>query len=242
MHHRRLVAPVEKVWHRRSVRRRCHVAPHTLLIVPRRHGPEGPTAVGQNRPPRNPGARLTCLRVRRKCTAKAGRKRTDRTLRRVTATNDMPHSPVVEDRERQSVRVVRCADRTSVARPGAGDGNRTRITSLEGWGSTIELHPHAETVYRPAGAGAIATRHLDKLWLRRHHPTQWGRIGVGNADGVRISQRGGYAAPLSCSRSMAVAFRWAPRRRLAIARRGGQSRGPASIRTGRLGPPAHRGP
>src|SRR5690554_1529991 len=24
---------------------------------------------------------------------------------------------------------------------GAGDGNRTRITSLEGWGSAIELHP-----------------------------------------------------------------------------------------------------
>ena len=28
---------------------------------------------------------------------------------------------------------------------GAGDGNRTRITSLEGWGSTIELHPHKKT-------------------------------------------------------------------------------------------------
>ena len=25
---------------------------------------------------------------------------------------------------------------------GAGDGNRTRVISLEGWGSTIELHPH----------------------------------------------------------------------------------------------------
>ena len=24
---------------------------------------------------------------------------------------------------------------------GAGDGNRTHVTSLEGWGSTIELHP-----------------------------------------------------------------------------------------------------
>ena len=24
---------------------------------------------------------------------------------------------------------------------GADDGNRTHITSLEGWGSTIELHP-----------------------------------------------------------------------------------------------------
>ena len=26
---------------------------------------------------------------------------------------------------------------------GAGDGNRTRMTSLEGWGSTIELHPQS---------------------------------------------------------------------------------------------------
>ena len=27
-------------------------------------------------------------------------------------------------------------------KPGASDGNRTHTTSLEGWGSTIELHPH----------------------------------------------------------------------------------------------------
>ena len=26
---------------------------------------------------------------------------------------------------------------------GAGDGNRTHVASLEGWNSTIELHPHA---------------------------------------------------------------------------------------------------
>ena len=25
---------------------------------------------------------------------------------------------------------------------GAGSGNRTHVTSLEGWNSTIELHPH----------------------------------------------------------------------------------------------------
>lgn len=30
-----------------------------------------------------------------------------------------------------------------VAPCGADDGNRTRMTSLEGWGSTIELHPQA---------------------------------------------------------------------------------------------------
>ena len=27
---------------------------------------------------------------------------------------------------------------------GAGDGNRTHVTSLEGWGSTIELHPQGD--------------------------------------------------------------------------------------------------
>ena len=29
---------------------------------------------------------------------------------------------------------------------GAGDGNRTHTTSLEGWNSTIELHPHIITI------------------------------------------------------------------------------------------------
>ena len=28
------------------------------------------------------------------------------------------------------------------ANSGAGDGNRTHAASLEGWNSTIELHPH----------------------------------------------------------------------------------------------------
>ena len=28
---------------------------------------------------------------------------------------------------------------------GAGDGNRTRVSSLEGWCSTIELHPQVLT-------------------------------------------------------------------------------------------------
>ena len=31
---------------------------------------------------------------------------------------------------------------------GAGDGNRTHATSLEGWGSTIELHPHFFRIFR----------------------------------------------------------------------------------------------
>ena len=30
---------------------------------------------------------------------------------------------------------------------GAGDGNRTHVTSLEGWSSTIELHPQPSATY-----------------------------------------------------------------------------------------------
>ena len=32
---------------------------------------------------------------------------------------------------------------------GAGDGNRTHATSLEGWDSTIELHPHLGEALQP---------------------------------------------------------------------------------------------
>src|SRR3712207_5725248 len=45
-------------------------------------------------------------------------------------------------------------------RAGAGEGNRTLITSLEGWGSTIELHPRRPRPPRPAagnGGGWIRT-------------------------------------------------------------------------------------
>ena len=44
---------------------------------------------------------------------------------------------------------------------GAGDGNRTHVTSLEGWSSTIELHPHSGAV------DEIRTRdiHLGKVAL-----------------------------------------------------------------------------
>ena len=34
-------------------------------------------------------------------------------------------------------------------RTGAGDGNRTHASSLEGWNSTIELHPHAPMILSP---------------------------------------------------------------------------------------------
>ena len=35
---------------------------------------------------------------------------------------------------------------------GAGDENRTRTTSLEGWGSTIELHPQSTSAVTDAGS------------------------------------------------------------------------------------------
>ena len=49
---------------------------------------------------------------------------------------------------------------------GAGDGNRTHVVSLEGWSSTIELHPHIRMVTR---------RRLERLtlWLKVRCSTDW---------------------------------------------------------------------
>ena len=41
---------------------------------------------------------------------------------------------------------------------GAGDGNRNRMTSLEGWGSTIELRPRAAPT-RPGLRAGLARHH-----------------------------------------------------------------------------------
>ena len=57
----------------------------------------------------------------------------------------------------------RCSIQLSYRRKfksGAGDGNRTHATSLEGWGSTIELHPHLSPkiqakVIIPHGGGCV---------------------------------------------------------------------------------------
>jgi hypothetical protein len=35
----------------------------------------------------------------------------------------------------------KCAGIFEITNDGAGDGNRTHATSLEGWNSTVELHP-----------------------------------------------------------------------------------------------------
>ena len=42
----------------------------------------------------------------------------------------------------------------------AGDGNRTHVISLEGWSSTIELHPHA----MPRAGIEPATRGFSAIW------------------------------------------------------------------------------
>ena len=46
----------------------------------------------------------------------------------------------------------RCSIQLSYGHMRAGDGNRTHVSSLEGWCSTIELHPHevGVTGFEPA--------------------------------------------------------------------------------------------
>jgi hypothetical protein len=50
MHNGCLVTPVEKVWHRGTVRTIGHELSHAVLAIPGRHGPKSPTAIGQDRP------------------------------------------------------------------------------------------------------------------------------------------------------------------------------------------------
>ena len=49
--------------------------------------------------------------------------------------------PLLYPTELQAHILLWCAGRYPLCF-GAGDGNRTHATSLEGWSSTIELHPH----------------------------------------------------------------------------------------------------
>ena len=49
---------------------------------------------------------------------------------------------------------------------GAGDGNRTHVTSLEGWGSTIELHPRNSEFPRFRPPVAIAELLGGGSWIR----------------------------------------------------------------------------
>jgi hypothetical protein len=70
-----------------------------------------------------------------------------------SAASQLPAITAAALRPRRSHKYVPCATVTYTARPllalyifsaysGAGDRDRTDIISLEGWGSTIELHPH----------------------------------------------------------------------------------------------------
>ena len=44
------------------------------------------------------------------------------------------------------------------AKHGAGDGNRTHVSSLEGWCSTIELHPHGRSLIQPRDNNILLPR------------------------------------------------------------------------------------
>jgi hypothetical protein len=44
---------------------------------------------------------------------------------------------------------------------GAGDGNRTHVTSLEGWSSAIELHPHSHSKEESGAVDETRTRDLN---------------------------------------------------------------------------------
>ena len=48
-----------------------------------------------------------------------------------------------------------------MAHNGAGDGNRTHVTSLEGWSSTIELHPRSRTRMESGAVDETRTRDLN---------------------------------------------------------------------------------
>ena len=48
-----------------------------------------------------------------------------------------------------------------MAHNGAGDGNRTHVTSLEGWSSAIELHPRSRTRMESGAVDETRTRDLN---------------------------------------------------------------------------------
>jgi hypothetical protein len=55
VHHGSLVTPVQKSRHCCAMGACRHEAPHTLLVVPGGHRPEGPASIGQHAPPLKPG-------------------------------------------------------------------------------------------------------------------------------------------------------------------------------------------
>ena len=60
---------------------------------------------------------------------------------------------------------------------GAGDGNRTHVTSLEGWSSAIELHPRSRTRMESGAVDETRTRDLNlgkvALYQLSYYRTLW---------------------------------------------------------------------
>jgi hypothetical protein len=80
--------------------------------------------------------------------------------------------PLAEPSCMQSVAGVRAADLGF--RVGAGEGNRTLMTSLEGWGSAIELRPRAAdqlpgVAYRVRHEGSTVAARVS--WHKLRDPT-----------------------------------------------------------------------
>jgi hypothetical protein len=116
---------------------------------------------------------------------------------------------------------------------GAGDGNRTRTTSLEGWGSTIELHPRrASLASAPSSAVHHAYRRsgLDRAHLREPSTRRVPAVGSAGSRRVRRSQLRPARSIAGRSRNAGGAARPSPRgprtamRRQASARRGRSAR------------------
>ena len=74
----------------------------------------------------------------------------------------------------------------------AGDGNRTRTTSLEGWGSTVELHPRGQGSLPTRGA--VSTDVYLEIAPKRTFACAvdwpgWCRSGRGRGGGARAPRR-----------------------------------------------------
>ena len=51
---------------------------------------------------------------------------------------------------------------------GAGDGNRTHATSLEGWCSTIELHPHFTQCYAIIAKAFFVVKYFSGFFIKKN--------------------------------------------------------------------------
>jgi hypothetical protein len=72
--------------------------------------------------------------------------------------------PSCREHRRPGPKTPTCLPKASTL--GAGEGNRTPTTSLEGWGSTIELHPRLTHCSKP-GAVESSPAGCGAAWLAR---------------------------------------------------------------------------